>query len=129
MPKKDLNYIAKLEKAISDKYGSDTVQNPKSLWTKEKEEEYIKQVQLLQEKADRLQEKIEKIETSGFLISKKLLNKDANRTCPICETYSFDSKDDVYMNKFKCCFKCYVQYVEVRESRWQSGWRPGNEDE
>ena len=61
MSKKDLNYIAKLEKAISDKYGAETIQNPKSLWTQEKEKEYKKQIKLLQEKTDKLQEKIEKI--------------------------------------------------------------------
>ena len=30
-PKKDLNYIANVEKAISEKYGAETVQNPKNL--------------------------------------------------------------------------------------------------
>tara|TARA_R100000008_G_C3586391_1_gene172705 strand:- start:175 stop:567 length:393 start_codon:yes stop_codon:yes gene_type:complete len=129
MGKKDLNYIANLEKAISDKYGPEAVQNPKNLWTKEKEEEYKEQIKKLQEKTDLLQKKIEKIELSGFLISKNLLNKDSNRTCPTCAVYSFSSKDDVYMNKYDCCFKCYVQYVEDRETRWESGWRPGDKNE
>jgi len=127
--KKDLNYIANVEKAISDKYGEETIQNPKSSWTKEKEEEYLKQVKKLQEKTDRLQEKIEKVEFNGFLVSKKLLNRDSNRTCDTCNTYSFDSRDDVYTNKFGCCFKCYVSYVEDREERWLKGWRPGDKDE
>ena len=47
-------------------------------------------------------------------------------TCPVCDTYSFNVKDDVYMNKFQCCWKCYIQWVEDREDRWQSGWRPNN---
>ena len=34
--------------------------------------------------------------------------------------------DDLYMNKFDCCFNCYIQYVEGREARWHSGWRPKN---
>lgn len=126
--KKDLNYIANVEKAISEKYGAETVQNPKNLWSKEKEEQYLLQIKKLQEKADRLQQKIEKVELSGFLISKKLLNKDSNRTCSVCSTYSFDSKDDVYTNKFGCCFKCYVQHVEDREERWLKGWRPGDKN-
>ena len=126
MAKKDLNYIANIEKAISDKYGTETVQNPKGRWTKEKEEQYLEQLKKLQEKTDRLQEKIEKVEFNGFLISKKLLNRNGNRTCLTCDTYSFDSKDDVYMNKFDCCFKCYIQYVEGREDRWHAGWRPGD---
>jgi hypothetical protein len=128
-PKKDLNYIANIEKAISEKYGANTVQNPKNLWSKEKEEQYLLQIKKLQEKADRLQQKIEKVELSGFLISKKLLNKDSNRTCSVCNTYSFDSKDDVYTNKFDCCFKCYIQYVEDREERWLKGWRPGDKND
>ena len=128
-PKKDLNYIANVEKAISEKYGAETVQNPKNLWSKEKEEQYLVQIKKLEEKADRLQQKIEKVELSGFLISKKLLNKDSNRTCTVCNTYSFDSKDDVYTNKFNCCFKCYVQHVEDREERWLKGWRPGDKND
>jgi hypothetical protein len=128
-PKKDLNYIANVEKAISEKYGAETVQNPKNLWSKEKEEQYLVQIKKLQEKTDRLQQKIEKVELSSFLISKKLLNKDSNRTCSVCNTYSFDSKDDVYTNKFDCCFKCYIQYVEDREERWLKGWRPGDKND
>lgn len=127
--KKDLNYIANIEKAISEKYGAETIQNPKNLWSKEKEEQYLQQIKKLQEKADRLQQKIEKVELSGFLISKKLLNKDSNRTCTVCNTYSFDSKDDVYTNKFNCCFKCYIQHVEDREERWLKGWRPGDKND
>ena len=128
-PKKDLNYIANVEKAISEKYGAETVQNPKNLWSKEKEEQYLVQIKKLQEKTDRLQQKIEKVELSGFLISKKLLNKDSNRTCSVCNTYSFDSKDDVYTNKFDCCFGCYIQHVEDREERWLKGWRPGDKND
>ena len=28
------------------------------------------------------------------------------------------------MNKYDCCFKCFVKYVEDREKRWSTGWRP-----
>ena len=74
-------------------------------------------------------EKTEKIEKDGFLISKKLLTKRSSRTCPVCETYSFDIKDDVYMNKYDCCYRCYIQYVEDREERWETGWRPNQGEE
>ena len=50
-------------------------------------------------------------------------------SCPACDTtqeYSFDLKDDVYMKKFDCCCKCYFQWVEGREERWKTGWRPNN---
>ena len=65
----------------------------------------------------------------GFLISKKLFNKDDNRNCPVCQAYSFELRDDVYMAKFDCCFKCYIQWVDGREARWKTGWRPGDENE
>ena len=59
-----------------------------------------------------------------FMCQKKLLNRESNRQCPVCDKYSFDRKDDLYMNKFKCCFDCYIQHVEGREKRWATGWRP-----
>jgi len=38
-------------------------------------------------------------------------------------------KDDLYMNKFDCCWKCYIQWVEDREERWLEGWRPLNKEQ
>ena len=38
---KDWDYIAKLEKAISQKYGSEAVQNPRSNWNDEKEKWFL----------------------------------------------------------------------------------------
>ena len=125
--KKDQDYIASVEKAIAQKYGTDTIQNPKSNWTDEKEREYLSQLKKFSENERRQQDQEEKVETNGYFISKKLLNKETNRTCPVCDTYSFDLKDDVYMSKFECCFKCYIQWVEDREERWATGWRPQGE--
>jgi len=28
------------------------------------------------------------------------------------------------MKKFDCCYECYIQFVDGREERWKSGWRP-----
>ena len=125
--KKDQSYIANVEKAITQKYGIDTIQNPKSNWTDEKEREYLFQLKKFSENERRQQDQEEKVETNGYFISKKLLNKETNRTCPVCDTYSFDLKDDVYMSKFECCRKCYIQWVEDREERWATGWRPQGE--
>jgi hypothetical protein len=125
--KKDQDYIASVEKAIAQKYGTDTIQNPKSNWTDEKEREYLFQLKKFSENERRQQDQEEKVETNGYFISKKLLNKETNRTCPVCDTYSFNLKDDVYMSKFECCFKCYIQWVEDREERWATGWRPQGE--
>ena len=121
---RDPDYVVKIEKAIAEKYGVATIQHPKKYWDKEKEKEYLEQTRLLSQKVHTNLEKSEKVEVDGFLISKKLLNKDSNRVCSICCTYSFNTKDDVYMNRYDCCFQCYIQWVEDREKRWESGWRP-----
>ena len=128
MKDKDPNYVVKLEKAIADKYGKEAIQNPKSGWTPEKEKEYIEQVKKIKEKRNQKQDASEKVETNGFLINKKLLNREQKRNCPVCESYSLEKRDDVYMTKFDCCFKCYIQYIEGgREERWKNGWRPNKE--
>jgi hypothetical protein len=121
---KDYNQIAKFEQAIQQKYGEEAVQNPKASWSEDKEEEYLNQIKKLHSKQNKNKEDKDKVEHNGFLISKKLLNKDSERLCPTCNTYSFSIKDDVYMSKFECCFDCYIQWVEGREERWLSGWRP-----
>ena len=126
MKKKDWDKLAEFERAISKKYGAEAVQNPKANWTDEKEHEYLDQLKKLSEKEMELYEKDEKVQLNGILVPKKLLNRESNRTCPVCDTYSFDVRDDVYMNKFDCCWNCYLQWVEGREERWLSGWRPNN---
>ena len=101
-------------------------ESQREIGTDEKEQEYLEQIKRLTEKETELQQKDEKVEVNGILVAKKLLNKESNRTCPVCDTYSFSVKDDVYMNKYDCCWKCYIQWVEDREERWLSGWRPNN---
>lgn len=122
--KKDLNEIAKYEVAISKKYGDEAIKNPKSSWTDKKEQEYQQQIRDLYQKEKKINEKNEKIEVDGVLISKKLFSRDSDRNCPTCGSYSFELRDDVYMAKFDCCFECYIKWVEGREERWKSGWRP-----
>ena len=126
MSSKDWDKIAKIEQAISKKYGTEAIQNPKANWDDEKESEYLEQLRRLAKKEYALSDKNEKVDINGILIPKKLLNKESNRTCPVCGTYSFDVRDDVYMNKYDCCRDCYIKHVEDREERWQSGWRPNN---
>ena len=125
---KDPNYIAKLEKAITQKYGEETINNPRRFWDEDKEKEYIQQSLEERQKFAKLSETQDKVEEDGFLINKKLLTRDHNRTCPVCRKYSFHSRDDLYMNKFEACFRCYIQYVEGREERWANGWRPNKEE-
>jgi len=124
----DPDYIAKVERAIAEKYGQEAVQHPRADWNDEKEKEYLEQLKKLSEKERHQSDKGEKVEKSGFLISKKLLKKRGHRKCTTCGIYSFDIKDSLYMNKYECCWTCYIQYVEGREERWESGWRPNNEN-
>ena len=121
MKSKVSNYAVKVEKAIAERYGEETVVHPKSQWDDDKEQEYLRE---LQNNYRQGKSESEQIELDGGLISKELLNKESERSCPTCNTYSFKSVDDLYMTKFDCCFKCYIQYVEGREDRWKSGWRP-----
>tara|TARA_R110002020_G_scaffold179938_1_gene373698 strand:+ start:4781 stop:5170 length:390 start_codon:yes stop_codon:yes gene_type:complete len=128
MTKKDPNYIAKVEKAIAQKYGEEAIDNPKRFWDDDKEKHYIQQSIDERQKFAKLSETEDNVEQDGFLINKKLLNRDHNRTCPVCEKYSFHPRDDLYMNKFEACFECYIYYIDMREERWASGWRPNNRE-
>jgi hypothetical protein len=118
---KDPNYAAKLEKAIADRYGQETIQNPKASWTEQNEKDYIEELKKDYRHAQKDQPKEE---VEGVLISKELLSKETERSCPVCSTYSFKSVDDLYMTKFECCFDCYIKFVEGRLERWNTGWRP-----
>lgn len=104
--KNDLNHIARLEQAISQKYGDITVQNPKKSWTEQKENEYKQQLLELQEK-------------ESILENRKLFNRDNNRICFVCNEFSFRSQDDIYMVKFEVCYKCYIKHIEGRENFWE----------
>ena len=124
---KDQEYIAKLEKAISQKYGEEAINNPKRFWDEDKEKDYLEQSIRERQKFAKLSDGEDKVEQDGFLINKKLLNRDHNRTCPVCSRYSFRSRDDLYMNKFGACHRCYIMHIEHREEKWKSGWRPNKE--
>jgi len=128
MKKRDQEYVAKLERAISQKYGDEAINNPRRFWDKEKEKEYIQQSSEERQKFAKLSESNDKVEQDGFLINKKLLSRDHKRTCPVCDKYSFHPRDDLYMNKFEACFGCYIQYIDGRELRWATGWRPNKEE-
>ena len=121
--KKDLNQVAKIEKAIRDKYGEEAIQNPKGSWDKEKEQKYLEELKSFYDRSKRSRV-VEQEE--GFIIKTRKTAHQVNRSCPVCGSYSFSSRDDIYMVKFDCCQNCYIQYIEGREERWKSGWRPNN---
>ena len=125
----DLNDIARFEKAIAKKYGPEAIENPRKHWNDEKEKSYQDQIKKLAEKERAFEESEEKIEVDGILISKKLLTRETiRRDCPVCDTFSFNLKDDAYMMKYDCCYKCFIQWVDGREERWETGWRPPKGD-
>ena len=111
---KDDNHLIKVEKAIQEKYGDEAIQNPKANWNQEKEKEYLKQIK----KVYKSQKPKEKVEVNGILMPKKLFNRESERTCPVCDVYTRYSQDDLYLPKFKCCYRCYIQHVEGREEKW-----------
>ena len=125
MSEKDLNKIAKFEKAIKEKYGESAIQNPKSSWNEEKEKKYLADLKKFYSN-----EKTNKTYTDkdGFTVkeTKRKSASSSSRNCPVCSSYSFSLEDDLYMTKYECCFECYIKFVEGREERWKTGWRPNN---
>ena len=126
MKKKDLNYIAGLEKAIKKKYGAAAIENPAKLWDKEKEKDYIQQLEEFVEKQKKSEQAEDVENVDGVLVSRKLLNKEGIFNCPTCNKKLKTINDDIYFTKFDCCEICYIKYVEGREQRWLDGWRPKN---
>ena len=125
----DPDRIARIEKAIAKKYGHEAIENPRKFWNDEKEKSYQEQIEKVAEKERVFEESQEKEEVNGILISKKLLTREVvRRDCPVCDTFSFNPKDDAYMNKYSCCYNCYIQWVDGREERWKAGWRPPKGD-
>ena len=111
---KDPNYVAKIEKAIADKYGHQTIQNPKSSWNTTKEQEYLEQLKQKERQIRNKEKEEETIENKSKIV----------RECQTCKKYRIKRKHDIYFTKFECCFDCYIQWIEGREERWKSGWRP-----
>ena len=117
---KDPDFVFRLEKAIEEKYGKETVVNPKSKWDKEKEKQYRKELKEFY--ANKSED--EKVLYNGILVSKKLFNKDKNVSCSACGVYSFNDQDTFFLKKWTTCFDCYINYIDGREERWLDGWRP-----
>ena len=120
---KDWNYVASVEKAIADKYGKDTVQDFRTNWSEEDEKQYLSQLKQANKKKQKQKKNRTFLNDDTEIVKRKNFKK-TDRTCPVCKTYSFDSRDDVYMRKFECCWSCYIDHVEGREERWKNGYRP-----
>jgi len=126
--KRDQKFVVEVERAMSKKYGEEAVQNPKRHWDDEKEKDYLEQLKKVQEKEDALKHKRQKVKQGDVFIDKRFLDKKDDRSCPVCSTYSFSPQDDLYINKFSCCKPCYIVFVEDREEKWKTGWRPTKDE-
>ena len=124
MKNKNPDQIAAIEQAIAQKYGETTVANPRADWNQIKEKEYLDQMREFYQKIKKNEEYQEKIDINGIKVSKKLLNRESLASCSVCGSFPKKSLDDVCLVKFECCHQCYIQYVEQREERWSTGWRP-----
>jgi hypothetical protein len=105
---KDYDFLAELEKSIAEKYGKSSVQDFRSQWTPADEEEYLEQIKSCKQKTT----------------SSSRLNTKADRTCPVCKTYSFSGRDDLYMNRFNTCYPCYRDFVSPNPEQWSDGIKP-----
>ena len=124
MKDKNPDQIARIERAIAEKYGAESIVNPRAGWDEKKEKAYLKQMQEFYQKVQLNEESQEKIDINGIKVSKKLLNRESLISCSVCGNFSKKSMDDVCLTKFTCCYKCYIQYIEDREERWVQGWIP-----
>lgn len=109
--KKDINYVQALEKAVKEKYGDLAASNPQTYWSEDKEKLFLEEQKEFARKTYLADISNEKVELDGILISKRLINT-TKRTCKYCKKYSFDKKDDLYINKFEACYRCYVCEIE-----------------
>jgi len=124
MSKKDPNDIAAIERAIAQKYGEEAIKNPRADWGPIKEKEYLQQMRELYQRTAKNDEWQEKVDVNGIKVTKKLLNRESLKNCPVCGNFPKSTMDDVCQLKFECCNSCYITYVEGREERWLKGWRP-----
>ena len=124
MKDKNPDQIARIERAIAEKYGAESIVNPRAGWDEKKEKAYLKQMQEFYQKVQLNEESQEKIDINGIKVSKKLLNRESLISCSVCGSFSKKSMDDVCLTKFTCCYTCYIKYIEDREERWEEGWRP-----
>ena len=122
--KKGLDEIAALERMFTEEYGKEAARNFRSDWDETKEKKYLSQLSAASKK--RKKDDSAKVDIGGVLIPKNVIGKKTERSCPVCKTYSFSSKDDLYMNRFQCCYDCHVKYMPTKyyEKKWLEGWRP-----
>lgn len=103
--------------AIAYKYGADSVAKPEEFWDSRQQARFERGYAKLHEKMLLIGLESEKIPTGdGFLVSSRVVKKQPDdRVCGMCNVFSFDVNDDIYMSKHGCCRTCYIKHVEGRE--------------
>jgi len=48
--------------------------------------------------------------------------------CPICDCVMKGSKSTSTYYDWGCCMHCFIEFVDDREERWKSGWRPSADE-
>lgn len=65
---------------------------------------------------------------SGYWIENKLkLFENIEKiplNCPLCEIIMNGKHDTKCFLRYKCCERCYIQFIEGREEKWLAGGRP-----
>jgi hypothetical protein len=47
--------------------------------------------------------------------------------CPLCECVMKGTKSIATYYDFQCCVNCWIEWIDGREEKWKSGWRPTTE--
>jgi len=113
--KRDWNDIAALEQLMEKKFGKESTIDPRSNWNPIKEKEYIQQTKD-NYKREIEQEQQEQKLFDGFSLKGKLFSSGLNYFCTKCEKHSTNPDDDVYLNKYKCCYICYIKHYEGKKN-------------
>lgn len=99
--------FAKFEAKLTKKFGEEILVHPLEV-----EHDKTSMIEISGELEKKEQNCLIKQQTSGKI--------RLNRECEICSSYSLNCKDSLYLNKFKTCFKCYVEHIEDRpEHVWK----------
>lgn len=112
----DQNYLLNLENAIIEKYGPETVENPRKYWDVEQEKKYLQEIKDISKNESKQHQ--EHLNLNGVFMPAKLFMKENSRICCICNKYSFKKCDDVYLSKYNSCLICFIEKIEGREQKW-----------
>lgn len=112
MKEDKLNKIARIEKAIKEKYGKEAIQNPRSNWDENKEKQFVKASKEFYAKKSKA--------SSGKL--ERTYTDQLTKRCQTCskEWFFMDLEDELCFMRWSVCRSCYIDYVQGREEKWLS---------